>query len=120
MLPTGGNLEINIALGAAAQSAEAVAFRRLFAAGERLDPSEDEWEPESDQEELARSELPWSFSDCLLDPIPPTVIVRFAPEKTPEKWSISLPHPDGRILTTRNSMAEEAQACGDELPPRGR
>jgi hypothetical protein len=99
LLTGAGNLEVNLAFGAPAGSAVAKALRRLTPAGDVLNPDEDDWEPQPDEEEDQGAVLPFGFAECLLEPPPGAeVVLRFRPSELPHRWAIALPPPGGRIL----------------------
>jgi hypothetical protein len=84
-----GNLEVNVALGAPARSAEAEAFRSLIPVGDRVEPEDADWEPEEDDETPDEWALPLGFEECLVDPGPdPVLVVRLGPDALPSEWTI--------------------------------
>jgi len=96
-----GNLEINVALGAPADSTEAVTLRALIPLGDLIDPDTGDWEPEPDDDEAGVAVLPFGFAECLLDPPPRhEVILRLHPPDLPPSWTVELVQADSRTLLT--------------------
>jgi hypothetical protein len=124
LLRGAGNLEINLVFGAPADSTGAKALRELIPVGERLDPDVGEWDPTPDEEEPQGAVLPMGFAECLFSPPPsPAIILRFRPSELPERWTVALPHPSGRVLVdhrkwaSRGGKAEmQIDLTGDERP----
>jgi phosphatidylserine/phosphatidylglycerophosphate/cardiolipin synthase-like enzyme len=102
--PSSGHLELNLALGAPAGSSVAKALRELIPAGDPIDPVVVDWESVADDEEPAGLVLPWGFTECLLEPgPPPLLLVRFDPRELPDQWSVELP--DGTVLADSATWA---------------
>jgi phosphatidylserine/phosphatidylglycerophosphate/cardiolipin synthase-like enzyme len=102
--PSSGHLELNLALGAPAGSSVAKALRELIPAGDPIDPIVVDWESVADDEEPAGLVLPWGFTECLLEPgPPPLLLVRFDPRELPDQWSVELP--DGTVLADSATWA---------------
>jgi phosphatidylserine/phosphatidylglycerophosphate/cardiolipin synthase-like enzyme len=102
--PSSGHLELNLALGAPAESSDAKLLRELIPAGDPIDPVVADWESAADDEEPAGLALPWGFTECLLEPgPPPLLLVRFDPRELPGQWSVELPN--GRVLADNSAWA---------------
>jgi hypothetical protein len=112
LLRGAGNLELNLAVGAPARSAEAEAFRSLIPVGDSVVPDEVEWEPEPDDETGSERELPAGFVECLLDPgQPPCLIVRLLPSGLPGWWAIR--RVEGDLLADHSAWTQAG--CPEEL-----
>jgi hypothetical protein len=104
-----GNVEINLAIGAPARSAEAEALRSLVPIGDPIELDTVEWAPEQD-DELGELQLPAGFIECLLHPgTPPVLILRLAIRALPERWLVR--SPEGQVLVDRSRWVRE------ESPP---
>lgn len=92
LLANTGNLEINVAFGAPADSPEAKALRSLVRLDDPLALEDVDWEPEADEEESSDAELPLGFVQCLLEPPPnPELILELDPGDLPSRWRVRLP-----------------------------
>ncbi len=96
------NLEINVAFTTRSDSREAKALRELFSAGDPMDPSQVEWEPEEDAEDVPGAVLPWGFLECLLHPERPMLEMTFERARLPEEWTVTDPI-SGSILADNTS-----------------
>ena len=118
----GGNIEVNVALGAPARSPEAEAFRSLIPVGDRIAPEEADWEPEPDDETPDEWALPFGFEECLVDPgAPATLIVRLDARALPGVWTIRRAEGDRvldhKIWRDAGAPAEMRVPLVGERPP---
>jgi hypothetical protein len=110
LLGRAGNVEINLAIGAAARTRAAEALRTLIPVGPLVELDDVEWAPEAD-EETGELQLPLGFQECLLEPgQPPALIMRLDGQGLPGRWTVRLP--EGLVL------AGEASWTAAESPPR--
>jgi hypothetical protein len=108
LLKGAGNVEVNLALGASARSADGKACRSLIPIGERIELDGVDWEPEPDDETESEWELPMGFSECLLDPgLEPSLILRLAPESLPALWTIR--RAEGDVLADDEAWSQEGR-----------
>jgi hypothetical protein len=101
LLSRAGNVEINLAIGAPARSAEAEALRSLVPIGDAVELDTVEWEPELD-DESGELELQLGFLECLLHPgAPPVLILRLRGRNLPIRWSVRSPEDAMLVNETR-------------------
>lgn len=109
-----GNIEVNLAFGAPADSAEAKALRALAPSGDLLDLEEGDWDPEREEDEEQGLVLPFGFAECLFEPPPSfSIMLRFRPSELPERWTLNLPEPIGRRLLTHQVWGKAG--CPEEM-----
>ena len=114
LLKGGGNVEINLAIGAPARSPEAEALHSLVPIGESVELDAVEWAPEED-DETGELQLPVGFVECLLHPgTPPVLIMRLALRGLPERWSVIAP--DGQTLVDEAVWARGGRPSELRIP----
>jgi hypothetical protein len=112
LMARSGNLEVNVAIGAPRESRAAQALRDLFQMGATLDLNDVDWQPQVDEEELSRPQLPWGFADCLVEPgPPPELLLKLVKDDLPAQWEIK----DGWGAVISNHAAWDAEAKPPEM-----
>jgi phosphatidylserine/phosphatidylglycerophosphate/cardiolipin synthase-like enzyme len=113
-----GNLEINIAIGAAVDSDEGDALAELIPIGAQVNPEEADWtlEPNDEQsEEAEEPELPWGFVEALVMPLPPPVLkLRLDHRRLPDRWTVA--EPGGAPLLVSDGWAGSGEQAEVEIP----